>query len=516
MTIDNVQDLGSSVQYIAALGQTVFPVPFPFVNSTDIKVQVGIVTLANGTDYNVSGAGNDLGGSLTLTIGALANSVYTVSRDMAIARATQYQQNGPFTSAAINAELNNLVLIDQQLEDKIGFAISVPNTNIGGPVTTLLPGLYKNGVLGFDANGNPTPLSIAMLTTQAASLHTLPLPTDTGMHNGAPYFMGAQLGSAVTPTTIALPLVTFTKYINATTGLGSGYDGGAGWFQTFVEGGTGFGKGVTGFVQVDASNLAGVAVHGFGVAGAAVSGAQIFSGWFTSHDNAATAVNICTGVEIDLVLSATRARVTGVVNPANAAIGLWVNNQSDEVGNFHGTCAVGITGETNSGGLGFTSQWHTGLFFQQNSIVPGGVNEAIQINGASLAANRYTGMRLIGNFDVGIDLSGGIYTGTGAAILLGNTHIIYAIDGSAVGQPVFYMSAGSALILGQGATGGVEFNTTKIGFGTTPVSLVTGYGTPTGGGHQASFAAGAITLGNLAAAVAQLINDLKAYGLLLA
>ena len=38
----------------------------------------------------------------------------------------------------------------------------------------------------------------------------------------------------------------------------------------------------------------------------------------------------------------------------------------------------------------------------------------------------------------------------------------------------------------------------------------TGYGTPTGGSHQASFAAGSITLANLAACVAQLIVDLKA------
>lgn len=43
---------------------------------------------------------------------------------------------------------------------------------------------------------------------------------------------------------------------------------------------------------------------------------------------------------------------------------------------------------------------------------------------------------------------------------------------------------------------------------------ITGYGTPTGGSHQASFAAGSITLANLAAAVAQLIVDLKTHGML--
>jgi len=53
-------------------------------------------------------------------------------------------------------------------------------------------------------------------------------------------------------------------------------------------------------------------------------------------------------------------------------------------------------------------------------------------------------------------------------------------------------------------------------FGTAPVVRITGYGTPTGGSHQGSFAAGSITLANLAAAVAQLIIDLKSYGLIAA
>lgn len=52
--------------------------------------------------------------------------------------------------------------------------------------------------------------------------------------------------------------------------------------------------------------------------------------------------------------------------------------------------------------------------------------------------------------------------------------------------------------------------------GVSPPSQPTGYGTPTGGAHQSSFAAGSITLPNLAAAVAQLIIELKSYGLIAA
>jgi len=48
----------------------------------------------------------------------------------------------------------------------------------------------------------------------------------------------------------------------------------------------------------------------------------------------------------------------------------------------------------------------------------------------------------------------------------------------------------------------------------TPAAQPTGYGTPTGGARQASFAAGSIALPDLAAAVAQLIIDLKGTGLI--
>jgi len=73
-----------------------------------------------------------------------------------------------------------------------------------------------------------------------------------------------------------------------------------------------------------------------------------------------------------------------------------------------------------------------------------------------------------------------------------------------------WVQSGGALFAGSlvhsGSTIGV--------LGATPAAQKTGYGTPTGNAYQASFAAGSITLPNLAAAVAQLILDLKAFGYL--
>jgi hypothetical protein len=67
-----------------------------------------------------------------------------------------------------------------------------------------------------------------------------------------------------------------------------------------------------------------------------------------------------------------------------------------------------------------------------------------------------------------------------------------------------------------GSAAGTKFGTAttqkQAWWGATPVAQITGYGTPTNGSHQASFDASTISLPNLAAAVAQLILDLKIYG----
>jgi hypothetical protein len=80
-----------------------------------------------------------------------------------------------------------------------------------------------------------------------------------------------------------------------------------------------------------------------------------------------------------------------------------------------------------------------------------------------------------------------------------------------IGTTTDGMTAGGSLAIAQD----LAHRGTNLGvFNTSPIAQKTGYGTPTGNSYQASFAAGSITLPNLAAQVAQLILDLKAYGLI--
>lgn len=93
----------------------------------------------------------------------------------------------------------------------------------------------------------------------------------------------------------------------------------------------------------------------------------------------------------------------------------------------------------------------------------------------------------------------------------GNYDAIHAIVQTSGGGISLFNSAGTEV-------GALNYNGTNselVIAGTRVVGpQIVGYGTPTGGSKQVSFAAGSITLPNLAAAVAQLIIDLKAHGLL--
>lgn len=94
--------------------------------------------------------------------------------------------------------------------------------------------------------------------------------------------------------------------------------------------------------------------------------------------------------------------------------------------------------------------------------------------------------------------------------------------GPTVPQAFFRTLGAQPVVFGVGNTYAGQFESATsfrlpgaIGInGNASFAQPTGYGTPTGGAHQASFAAGSITLPNLAAAVAQLIIELKSYGLL--
>ncbi len=154
-------------QYTATAGQTIFAYTFEVYNKNDLVVLQNDTTLAEGTNYTVSGVGSDTGGNITLTSGATAGDIITVYRDMALERLTDYQNAGDFLAAEVNEDFDRLWLATQQNATTDGRAIRKPVSDLDS-INMELPAAATraNKLLSFDGNGNVQTLSS---TTNAAT-----------------------------------------------------------------------------------------------------------------------------------------------------------------------------------------------------------------------------------------------------------------------------------------------------------------------------------------------------------
>ena len=172
-----INDNTARVQYTATAGQTVFIVPYEFFEVGDLKVYNGDTLLAynvspsSASQYSVTGAGVTGGGSITLGApGATISSVITIVRDIPIKRLTDFPNAGPFNIQALNAELDKLTAVQQNLETDLDNRVlrlgdsDTPNTLSALPNKAA----RENKLLGFDIQGQPTAYDAASLATLVA------------------------------------------------------------------------------------------------------------------------------------------------------------------------------------------------------------------------------------------------------------------------------------------------------------------------------------------------------------
>ena len=156
----NISDVEPRVQYTATSGQTSFTVPFEFFVNADLKVYNGTTLLsfaaspADATEYSVTGAGVTGGGSITLgSPGATLNDIITISRDIAIARTTDFPTSGAFQIASLNEELDKIVAMCGQLERDLKFSPRAAATT-SNTFDITFPNLAANKVLSVNSSGN--------------------------------------------------------------------------------------------------------------------------------------------------------------------------------------------------------------------------------------------------------------------------------------------------------------------------------------------------------------------------
>ncbi len=153
-----ISDTEPRVQYTATSGQTNFSVPFEFFTTADIKVFNGTTELSfnaspsSVSQYSVTGAGVSGGGSITLGGGATLNDVITISRDLAVARSTDFPTSGAFQIDSLNTELDKIIAMIQQVERDLKFSPKAAATT-ANTFNLTFPNLVANKFLTVNSGG---------------------------------------------------------------------------------------------------------------------------------------------------------------------------------------------------------------------------------------------------------------------------------------------------------------------------------------------------------------------------
>lgn len=140
---------------------TVFPLGFKFNADEDLEVslvdsETGITTaLVLNSDYSVSGAGNDSGGSIATAIAPATGKTLSVARIVEALQLADLRNQGNFFAEVHEDALDLLTMLVQQHADGLNSAIRVA---VGDPSPSRLPPALSraNKVMAFDSSGNPT------------------------------------------------------------------------------------------------------------------------------------------------------------------------------------------------------------------------------------------------------------------------------------------------------------------------------------------------------------------------
>ena len=168
-----ISDVTPRVQYTAANTQTTFAVGFEFFTNADLKVFAGntqltfAATPANAAQYSVAGAGVSGGGSITLGGASTNGVIYTIFRDMAVARSTDFPTSGAFQIGSLNTELDKIIAMIQQVERDLKFSPKAAATT-ANTFNLTFPNLVANKILSVNSSG--TALEFGQSITDVATV----------------------------------------------------------------------------------------------------------------------------------------------------------------------------------------------------------------------------------------------------------------------------------------------------------------------------------------------------------
>jgi hypothetical protein len=151
--------------YVATSGQTTFPYGFRVLAAAELSVvrrRAGAETeLTLDSDYAVTGVGSAGGGNIVLAVGATAGDIIAVAGDRVAERGTDLSGTAALSATLINAEMDRLTVLVQELRRDADRAVRLRVTDDTAGLLALPQKADRaDRVLAFDDDGRP----VAFLT----------------------------------------------------------------------------------------------------------------------------------------------------------------------------------------------------------------------------------------------------------------------------------------------------------------------------------------------------------------
>ena len=149
-----IGDISPRVQYTITAETQAGPwtYPFPIFKDANLEVAYDTAVQALATDYTVTGAGSDTGGTVTPVTLPAVGAVVTIRRTVVIQRTSDFQESGEFRAKVINDDLDTIVAILQELDDAHSRMVRLSPTS-ASTVDLSLPDPVAGRLLGVDAGG---------------------------------------------------------------------------------------------------------------------------------------------------------------------------------------------------------------------------------------------------------------------------------------------------------------------------------------------------------------------------
>lgn len=152
---------------------TAFATGFRFLENSHIKViltvdSTGVETeQAETTNYTLTGAGLDAGGTVTMLVPPALGETLTIKRDIPLTQGTDYVENDAFPAESHEEALDKLTMISQQLQEELDRSVKLTESQVGSGLT--LPAPEDGKLLQWNASGDFVNVTVESLGTLVVS-----------------------------------------------------------------------------------------------------------------------------------------------------------------------------------------------------------------------------------------------------------------------------------------------------------------------------------------------------------